>query len=198
MTVTPNDHTLFVLSASVTSLRSDSFTVQWSVPHRSQSITGYRIWASIAKAHNGYNAELKNTLVYATELRPHGQMLRTVVGPSKLSYAFTGCYNTPDSGSHCIAAWTLYEVHIEPITAVLDGAPVVLTVLTAEDAPAQPSELTAVSSTVASIVSDDRLQEAVTTTSIELQWKMPYLTGPLQSFEIEVQSAGSGAKFTRM
>jgi hypothetical protein len=146
LTVAPNDLTIFVQSTTVSSLQHDSFTVSWTAPLHSQDITGYRVWASVGKVHNGYEASINKTLVYTTELRPNGQMLRSVVGPSTMSHTFTGCYNTPDGAGHCVSAWTLYEVYIEPITATVDGAPVVLTVLTAEDVPTQPTDLTAVCS----------------------------------------------------
>jgi len=41
------------------------------------------------------------------------------------------------------------------------------------------------------------MQIAVTGTSIELQWQMPHLTGPVESFEIELVNTATGDAVTR-
>ena len=144
LVASPNDPTFSVQSATVSSIQASSFTVEWLAPRSSQQVTGYRIWASIAKAHNGYDSSLNMTLVYAMELRPLLQAQRSVVGPSVLSHTFSGCFRTPDGSGHCIAAWTLYEVYVQPISATVDGMPAVVTLLTAETVPVQPTNVTQV------------------------------------------------------
>jgi hypothetical protein len=144
LVASPNDPTFFVQSASVSSIQASSFTVEWLAPRSLQQVTGYRIWASIAEAHNGYDSSLNKTLVYASELRPLSQAQRSVVGPSVLSHTFSGCFRTPDGSGHCIAAWTLYEVYVQPISAAVDGMPAVLTLLTAEAVPVQPTNVSQV------------------------------------------------------
>ena len=41
------------------------------------------------------------------------------------------------------------------------------------------------------------MQIAVTATSIELQWQMPHLTGPIESFEIELVNTATGDAVAR-
>jgi hypothetical protein len=41
------------------------------------------------------------------------------------------------------------------------------------------------------------MQTAVTATSIELQWQMPHLTGPIESFEIELVNTATGDAVAR-
>jgi hypothetical protein len=140
----PTDMAFFVDTLSIAAVTSTSFTISWTAPRSTQTVSGYRIWASIARDHNGYEASKNKSLVYSIELRSGGLSARRTVASTIYTYSFSGCYDGSDDVAHCIEPWTLYEVNVAPFNGVLDGTPRVVIVLTSERASPAPIALSSV------------------------------------------------------
>jgi hypothetical protein len=142
--VASTDTSFFVESLRATSVSSASFSVSWTAPRSSQSVSGYRIWLVVARDHNGYDAARNTSLAFAIELRPPMLTSRATVSSSTLAYTFTGCYQSSNSAEWCLKPWTLYEVYVAPFNLARDGTPIPLVVSTREALSPAPTNVTVV------------------------------------------------------